>query len=70
MRPFSSGYRWLQRRPLLTQPWRQNPWISSSSNTPQPRDGDDVAEKKQQKEALGIWEDEGGSIRSDGSVRR
>lgn len=70
MRPFSFGHRWLQRRPSNSQPWRQNPWIASWSNTSQPRDGDNVVERKQQKSAIETWEDEGGSVRTDSGVRR
>lgn len=70
MRPFSIAHRWLERRSAKSLPWRQNPWISSPSSTPQPRDNVNVAEKSQQKKAIGTWEDEGGSVRTDGRVRR
>lgn len=69
MRRFPIAHRWLERRSANSRPWRQNPWLSLSSNTPSPRDGDDVAEQSQQKKAIGTWEDEGGSIRTDGRVR-
>lgn len=70
MRLFSIAHRWRERHSAKSRPWRQNPWISSPSNTPQPRNGEDVAEKNQQKKAIGTWEDEGGSVRTDGRVRR
>lgn len=65
MRSFSLPRRWLQRRPSLSQPWRHNPWIRS----PQPDNDESAAEqeKGQQKAAIGTWEDEGGSIRTDRS---
>lgn len=69
MRPLSIAHRWLRQRSANARPWRQNPWISSSSDTLQPHARGDVAEKGQQKKAIGTWEDEGGSIRTDGRVR-
>jgi hypothetical protein len=69
MRPFSITHRWLARRSANSRPWRQNPWIGSSSNTLQLRDSDEVVEMSQQKKAIGTWEDEGGSVRTGGHLR-
>jgi hypothetical protein len=70
MRPFSFGHRWLKRRPPNAQPWHQNPWIGSSGNSLQSSNGNDAVESKQQKSAIGTWEDEGGSVGTDSGVRR
>lgn len=69
MRPFSFAHRWFQRRPPNSRPWRQHPWINWSGSSPQPDNDESTAnkEKGQQKTAIGTWEDEGGSVRTDRS---
>lgn len=69
MRTLSLAYRWFRRLPN-SRPWRQNPWISSLGSSPQPDNDESTAnkEKGQQKTAIGTWEDEGGSVRTDRSA--
>ncbi len=58
------------RRPYAGQ-WPQNPWINAADSSSQARAdaGDGITQDRQQKAAIRIWEDEGGSIRTDGNVR-
>ena len=56
------------RRPYSGD-WRQNPWINATARRSQARSeaADDIT---QQKAAIRVWEDEGGSIGTHGNVRR
>ena len=59
------------RRPYSGD-WRHNPWINAKDNSSPARIevADAITQDRQQKAAIRIWEDEGGSIRTDGNVRR
>jgi hypothetical protein len=64
--------RWhMPRRPFAGD-WRQNPWLPATASSSQARSEapDDLTQDRQQKAAIRVWEDEGGSIRTDGNVRR
>jgi hypothetical protein len=71
MRLTTIGRRNGQRRQYSGN-WRQNPWINAANSSSQARveAADDDTQDRQQKAAIRVWEDEGGSIRTDGSVRR
>ncbi len=64
--------RWHTPRRHYSGTWRQNPWINATIGSSQARGEttDDDTQDRQQKAAIRTWEDEGGSIRSDGKVRR
>jgi hypothetical protein len=64
--------RWHTPHAQFSGQWRQNPWINANgSGSPARLRAPDIdAQDRQQKAAIRIWEDEGGSIRTDGNVRR
>jgi hypothetical protein len=64
--------RWHTPHGQFSGQWRQNPWINATSSGSQARlrAPDIDAQDRQQKAAIRIWEDEGGSIRTDGNVLR
>jgi hypothetical protein len=64
--------RWHTPRRPYSGDWRHNPWINPTDNRLQARveAPDDLTQERQQKAAIRTWEDEGGSIRTDGNVRR
>jgi hypothetical protein len=72
MRRITDGSRWSTPRQQYSGSWSQNPWINATSRNSQARReaaGDDTQDW-QQKAAIGVWEDEGGSILTDCNVRR
>jgi hypothetical protein len=65
--------RWHTPRRPYSGDWRHNPWINNAQDNSSPaRIGvaDDITQERQQKAAIRVWEDEGGSIRTDGHVLR
>lgn len=65
--------RWHTPRRPYSGDWRHNPWINNAQENSSPaRIGvaDDIPQERQQKAAIRVWEDEGGSIRTDGNVLR
>jgi hypothetical protein len=65
--------RWHTPRRPYSGDWRHNPWINNAQDNSSPaRIGvaDDITQARQQKAAIRVWEDEGGSIRTDGNVLR
>ena len=72
MRHTTTKSRWHTPRRPYSGDWRQNPWINATDSSSQARSeaADDITQDRQQKAAIRIWEDEGGSIRTDGNVRR
>lgn len=64
--------RWHTQRRPYSGDWRQNPWISATDRSLQPRveAPHELTQDRQQKAAIKTWEDEGGSIRTDGDVLR
>lgn len=64
--------RWHTPRKPYSGDWRHNPWIKDTDNSSPARIevADQPAPDRQQKAAIIIWEDEGGSIGTDGHVRR
>lgn len=67
MRSISFTRRWRLKRPAVSPPWVQNPWIGASSkelSDSRMQAEDDSSASKQYKAALSTWEDEGGSIRT------
>ena len=64
--------RWHTPRRPYSGDWRQNPWINATDNRLQARleAPDALSQERQQKAAIRTWEDEGGSIRTDGDVLR
>lgn len=64
--------RWHTPRRPYSGDWPQNPWINATASRSQARSeaADDITQDRQQKAAIRVWEDEGGSIRTDGNVRR
>jgi hypothetical protein len=65
--------RWHTPRRPYSGDWRHNPWINNAQDNSSPaRIGvaDDITQERQQKAAIRVWEDEGGSIRTDGPVLR
>ena len=71
MRHTTIKSRWHTPRRAYTGDWRQNPWISATDNRSQARSeaADGMTQDRQQKAAITTWEDEGGSIRTDGNLR-
>ena len=63
---------WNTPRRTYSGDWRQNPWINARDSSSQARSeaADDATLDGQQKAAIRTWEDEGGSIRTGGHVRR
>lgn len=72
MRHTAIKSRWHTQRRQYSGNWRQNPWINATigSSPARVEAADDILQDPQQKAALRTWEDEGGSIRTDGNVRR
>ena len=64
--------RWHTPRRPYSADWRHNPWINATDSRSQARveAADDMTQDRQHRAALRIWEDEGGSIRTDGHVCR
>lgn len=68
MRTTTTPRLWRLRRPAVSPPWFKNPWIHPSSNQLlelRMQAEDDASTRKQYKAAIGTWEDEGGSLRTD-----
>ena len=72
MRRITLGSRWSTPRQQYSGNWSQNPWINATSGNSQARSeaADDGTHERQHKTAIGVWEDEGGSILTDCNVRR
>ena len=72
MRHITITSRWTTPRRPYSGDWRQNPWLHATDNRSQARVAapDDPTQDRQQKAAIRTWEDEGGSIRTDGNVLR
>jgi hypothetical protein len=64
--------RWHTPRRPYSGDWRNNPWINAKDTSSPARIeiADVITQDRQQKAAIKVWEDEGGSIRTDGNVRR
>jgi hypothetical protein len=58
-------------RPPYSGNWRQNPWIKAPNGSSQAHVAvaADITQDRQQKAAITTWEDEGGSIRTEGKLR-
>jgi hypothetical protein len=72
MRRTTIESRWNTPRRQYSGNWHENPWINATSGSSQARvevADHDTQDRQQQKAAIRIWEDEGGSIRTDGNVR-
>ena len=71
MRHANTRSRWHTPRARYSGEWRQNPWINSTNSTSQARlETLDIAAQDRQQAAIGVWEDDGGSIGSHGDVLR
>ena len=64
--------RWHTPRRSYSGNWRQNPWINATDGSSQAHveAPAPITQDRQQKAAIRTWEDEGGSIRTDGNVLR
>jgi hypothetical protein len=72
MRRITLGSRWSTPRQQYSGNWSQNPWINAVSRNSQARSeaAGHATQDWQQQAAIGVWEDDGGSIRTDCDVRR
>jgi hypothetical protein len=63
--------RWHTPRRPYSGDWRQNPWVNATDQSSPARieAPDDINQDRQQKAAVTTWEDEGGSIRTEGNLR-
>jgi hypothetical protein len=63
---------WHTSRRPYSGDWRHNPWINAKDNGSPARAevAEEMTQDRQQKAAIKTWEDEGGSIRTDGHVLR
>lgn len=72
MRDTDIKSRWHTPHPQYSGQWLQNPWINATNGASQVRQeaADADTQERQHKAAIRTWEDEGGSIRTDGAVPR
>lgn len=70
MRRSTIGSRWATPQQRYTGCWRQNPWINATLSHATPSLHDDGAEERQQKAAMRVWEDEGGSLDAHRRINR
>lgn len=63
--------RWNTPRRPYSGDWRQNPWINATDHSSPARieAADHITQDRLQKAAITTWEDEGGSIRTEGNLR-
>lgn len=68
MRLTTIGSRWAAQRRQYAGGWRRNPWINAALGSSQSESETDGSQDRQQKAAIRIWENEGGSLDTHRSI--